>query len=731
MIGQKVTAEYTKDGKIKGAPIDAQGNKLTESNYQPSQDVMDLFSRCMKDYQVAYNMQHRPFDYFDGVSLLERTRLDQRTFGAFVGAEWVPEDSRWRWRGRKNTARNKIIGILAQVIAGILFPTVFAVDDQQQDQKMAARVMRIQVGHHLRKARYDIKFLFAVLSALASPAVFVQVEWIEAMQKVKVRMEDGTITVQEAVDELVSGLNLNIRPVDEIMLGDFYTLPVQTQPHIIDVQRISYDAARSRFADRFFEKSTGKDLFDYVQAGKTRVVIAGQEKQVLFDIEWTEADANFVQVLTFKYRPEDLEVVWVGGVFMGNEEDIYNGNPFSHRRMAVVFDEQGNPQWGSVPVYNIAKTGFEPIDPSGRFAYYKSAAFKEFWEDDSINHAYRLLQDGMTLDVIKPVMLSGVSRVDGSVIAPGAVTAMPDPQARAVPYSIGPNLAAAMQVLQQNEKDISESTIAAILQGSIQGRQTAFAVNAAVASAKTMLGVFGLMVADLVMQIGDLTIDCIIQNCTMGMIDTSVPGALGMKYKSYLAKSEEHGQEITHKITYTDRYFGKQMSEDEIRQREYELWNDAGGKDLKQHIWEVNPYAISRMLYQTFVDADKMIVRSIGGDKDQKRISFEMLTDPRIAPFIDLEAVANDFVIDEYGGNDPDRYRKKGGNPQENQGAMMDAIMGGASGGGKTPVAPSVGMGGMPGMGGLQRPQGGGSMRSNKGSGMVEPTLPRDLAKTL
>ncbi len=138
----------------------------------------------MKDYQIAYALQHRPFDYFDGVSLLERTRLDQRTFGAFVGAEWVAKQNQWRWKGRKNTARNKLIGILAHLIAGILFPTVFARDDQQQDQKTAARVMRIQVEHHLRKAKYEVQFLFAVLSALASPACFVQVEWIEAMQKI-------------------------------------------------------------------------------------------------------------------------------------------------------------------------------------------------------------------------------------------------------------------------------------------------------------------------------------------------------------------------------------------------------------------------------------------------------------------------------------------------------------------------------------------------------------------
>ncbi len=721
MIGQRVTAEYNKHGNIKGAPIDASGNKLSESQYRPSPAVMELFAKCMRDYQICYNLQHRPFDYFDGVSLLERTRLDQRTFGAFVGAEWVPANKTWRWRGRKNTARNKLVGILAHIIAGILFPTVFAQDDQQQDQKMAARVMRIQVEHHLRKAKYEVQFLFAVLSALASPACFVQVEWIEAMQKVKVRMVDGSYSVQEAVDDLISGLMLNIRPVDEILLGDFYTFNIQRQPLIIDVERISYDRARSECAGKYFDKD-GKDRFDYVEAGKIRVVIAGQEKQVLYDIEWTEADRTFVQKLTFKYRPEDAEFVWYGGVFMGNEgttkDEIYNANPFKHRRMALVYDDQGQPQWGSVPVYNIAKTGFEPIDPSGRFAYYKSGAFKEFWDDQGINHMYQLVHDGATLDVIKPVVISGVARVDGQVIAPGAVTTMPDSNAKMTPYSLGPNLAAAMNALNENKSDISESTIAPILTGQMGSRQAAFTVNAALANAKVMLGVFGLFVADLVMQIGDLTVDCIIQNATMGMLDTSVPGVLGMKYKTYLAQSKEHGQDVTHKIVYTDSYYGKNMTAGQIRAREYELWEQAGSSDNKQHIWEVNPYAISRMLYQTFIDADQMIARSIGGDKQQKTVAFNIMTDPRVAPFVDLEAVVNDFVIEEYGGNDPERYKKKGGAQPEDMNAMMQHIMGGGSsdGGG--------GMGGETGVSPAPVRAGNGMKSSPIQTGTVGPALP-------
>jgi hypothetical protein len=689
MIGQKILVEEVEEGGKKTLkPKDQAGNALTESLYQPPKQVMELFARCMKDYQVAYNLQHRPFDYFDGYSLLERTKMDQRTFAAFVGAEFVPQQKKWRWRGRKNTARNKLIGIAAHMLVGMLFPTVFAWDDQNKEQKLAARVMRLQVEHHLRKARYDLNFLFSVLSALVAPAVFVQVEWIEYIRKVRVEMENGTITVQEAIDETLSGLQLHIRPVDEVMLGDFYTFNIQKQPCVVEVERISWDLARARFAGKCFTKNAvsgqQQDLFDFVQAGKTRVVIATQEKQVLYDVEWTEADRDFVQVLTFKYPFDDIEALWVGGVFMGDEgdaeNDIYASNPMKHRRMTMVFDGEGKPQWGTAPYINIAKSGFEPIDPSGRFAYYKSGAFKEFWEDDSINHAYRLLEDGMTLDVIKPMVISGVARVDGTVMSPGATVAIPDAAGKVTPYSLSPNLAAAMQVIQQNQADMSESTIDKILEGQLGVRQTALAVNAALTNAKIMLGLFGLLIGDLVQQIGDLTIDCINMHATAGMLDTTVPGALGMKYKTFLVQSKEHSRDVVHRIVYTDKYYGKKFSASELREREWALWEEDGGAKAQGHTWEVNPYATMRLKYATFVDADEIISRSIGGDKQRKQVAFDMLTDPRVAPFVDMETVVGDLVIDEYGGNDPDRYKKKGNGPMD-QDAMMKAIMGNSQGG--------------------------------------------------
>lgn len=677
MIGSIITDPET------GLPLDHNGNAVAKSAYQPPKPIMDLFSRCQGDYGVAWQLQHRPFDEFDGISLLQRANLDQQTFGAYVGAEFVAKNNRWRWRGRKNTARNKIIGVLAQIVAGMLIPTVYATDDQQNESRDCAKAMRILVQEHLRRADYEIKFIYMMLSALVNPATFVNVEYVQKMQSVKVRMADGTLKLEQAIDELMSGLTLNVVPIDELLLGDFFTFNMQAQPFMIRVRRISYDVARGIYGGRFFDKAPEGatelglnvlpdgtvDRFDFVQAGKTRVFMATQEGQTLYDVDWTEGDRNMLQEATFYYRGEDLQIPWVGGVFFGNfdpeyPDDLYNANPFNHRRMTQV-----GTGWGSMPVYPFAKSGYEPLDPQMRFAYYKSAAFKEFWDDATLNMAHRLTVDGMHLDVLKPILISGIAKYDSSVIAPGAVASLPQ-GATVAPYSLGPNLAAAMKVLSQQEDDLSSSTLMPILTGELGQRLSGPVYAAAIQNAKRLLNVSGSLAADLLRQIGELAIDCIIINTTVGEANEELPGALGMKFQTMLARGKDKGRDVVNKIVMTDKYIGRLMTSDEKLEQEWELWKQAGGPSKNAvRIWEINPYQFARRRYSCFVDVEEFVSRASGTDEARKDKALAVLTSPAVAPFTDPEAVVTDFAIEEYGGNDPDRYKKKGG-------ANADAIMG-------------------------------------------------------
>lgn len=662
MIGGQITAQD-------GFPV-VNGTKLSPSKYTPPKEVLELFAKCQKDYQSAWALQHRPFEEFDGISLLERAQRDQRTFAAYVGAEYIAKQKQWRWKGRKNTARNKLIGLLAHLISGMLYPMAHAQNLEDEEDKETAKVMRILVEEQLRKAGYQMKFLYMVLSALVNPAVFVEVDYLVGFQRIKEQLASGKFQVIEAIDTLLTGLALNIIPIDQLLLGDFYIGDIQRQPYLIRIERISWDQARKIYSHH--------PDFKFVEAGKTRVFMTGQEAGMLFDVDWTEADQNAVQVATFLYRDEDLEVPFVGGVFLGNTENIYNTNPFKHRRMSLIGDE-----WKTIPIYKIAKSGLEPIDPTGRFAYFKSGAYKEYWDDASQNKMHQLFHDGTYLDVIKPILGTGIIKADSTVIAPGAFITTPNPQATLSPWSLGPNLAAAMQLMDKQEKDISDSTLTPIMQGQLGVRQTAYAVNAAMTNAKIMLGMTSFMIADLIRQVGELTVDCVIQHTVTGQIDAMVPESLAIKYKAILAKSKDKGRDITNKVIFTDALMGKKYTETQRKRKDFDLWEEAGGDKSDQRIYQVNPYRFARTVFTMWVDPDKITSSAIGLDRDQKMENIKMLTLPFVAPFTDPEAIAND-VIDEYGGDNPDRFKRKGGGGGVNE--MLASIMGQGKEGAESPL---------------------------------------------
>jgi len=648
-----------------GDPVDGNGKKLTPSSYNPSEDVKKLFARVQKDYSIAWRLQHRSFDEFDGVSLLQRARLDQQTFAAYVGAVIEPISKQWRWKGRKNTSRNKIIGILAHMISGMLFPYAQAYNENNEEDEMTAKVMRILVEDYLKKADYEIKFLYMVTSALVNPAVLVEVEYVEAMQRIKQKMSSGKFKVTEAVDMLLSGIGINIIPIDQLLLADFYTQDIQKQPNISRVRRISYDEAREIYARKYFVD--GKDQFDFVQAGMTRILLAGNENQTLFDVEWTEADQNYVQELTLYYRPEDLEVTFVGGVFMGNDDDVYNSNPFKHRRMSLLGDE-----WKTIPVYPFAKSGFEPMDPAGRFTYFKSAAFKEFWDDAGLNRMHQLAYDGTYLDVIKPMFLTGVTKIDQTVMVPGATIAMPV-GANALPYSLGPNLIAAMTMMRSEQQDLSESTQDVLQSGIAQKGVTATASLKAEQNAKVIMQVFAVMTADLVRQVGELVMDDILLHTTVGEIDATIPEALKMNYRTVLAKGTEKGKDITNKIEFDTSLMGIDISKKKANDLEWDMYEQSGGEKAKQVWYRVNPYKFARTKFSLYIDPDMIISRSMGTDQLRKERAFNLLTDPRVAPFVNQEAVVDKFVLEEYSDGNPDEFKKT---PEQVNNDMLNNVMG-------------------------------------------------------
>lgn len=674
---------------ISGQPTGTNGKPEPLKPKQPNypQDVRDLWQQVQQDYFTAYALQNRPFEEFDMMSLLQRMNLDQQTFGAFVGANYSPTDQSWRWQGRKNTARNKIIGILAHVVSAMLYPFVYAYNEDNKEDELTARVMRILIENHLKKTDYETKFLFMMCSALVNPAVFATVEYIEAMQKVKYR-KGGKMVIEEVVDELLSGIHLHLVPVDQLLLGDFYTFDLQKQPYIIRVRRLGYDEAKSLYGNKYFLK--GKDVFDYVRLGDMTQgsgANASRDYQTIYNIDWTLADQNFVQEITAYYKSEDLEVTFVGGVLMGNYDDVYNSNPFKKRRLTQ--NKKG--EMCTAPVYPFAKTGFEPLDPNGRFAYYKSAAFKEFWDDASINRTYQLLQDGNYLGTFPPNMITGVSNIDSSIMIPGNTFAAPKDATLTQAFQMR-NTDALMAILQSNKDDLSLSTQDALQGGVAEKGITATASIKADQNARIIMTVFASMIADLVKQIGQLYVDDIILHTTMGELDATLPEGLNVKFREIRTSTKEGGKNMNNIIKFEPSMALPTYTKEKEDEMAWQLFEENGGMEPDQYVYIVNPYKFYKSQFNVYVDPQTIINKSIGSDQLRKERLLNFAMNPAIAPFVNMKEIVDKLVIEDLAEGDPDKFKAD----EQQQNAMAQAMFGANPNAGPvpsnvpSPVAPQI-----------------------------------------
>ena len=73
-----------------------------------------------------------------------------------------------------------------------------------------------------------------------------------------------------------------------------------------------------------------------------------------------------------------------------------------------------------------------------------------------------------------------------------------------------------------------------------------------------------------------------------------------------------------------------------------------------------------------------IISRSMGTDQLRKERAFNLLTDPRVAPYVNQEAVIDKFVLEEFSDGNPDEFKKT---PDQMNNDLLNAAMGQQPGG--------------------------------------------------
>jgi hypothetical protein len=470
--------EIVKDDKT-GAVNQSEFQQVSE--YQPSEHDAAVISRVMSDYQHGNLLMNQTYREFNDLSVLERLDRDKAGFNTYLPTDGsVPAglDS-WKSQALRPVERNRSMDIAAQVSARTIFPGVFAQNENDEEDRKSARIMRWLMQWSADQSDYDRIQLYSIMAALYSPASITHTEYVESFKTQEI---DGKKT--EVLDEENSGFFDTTVPVNELFIENIYQHDIQKQGFLIWRRLISRDQAFVRYGET--------DNWKFVKSGlHTKYE---PSTRTFYDVQDDNLPENLVEeVIYWRKQPvelsdgtrmQDVKLVMVNGIPM---VDVDAANPRIDKK------------------YPFTKFGFELVD-EGKFFYYKSVVFKMQPDARNLNQLWRMVMDGTYLSVFPPMMITGTEEISSDVIAPGAVTTMSSPTTQIAPINIGSNFNAAYNGISALEGSIFETTSTPPAAGA-PGAQTAFEIATLQQNALVNLGLFAKMIGFAVKDFGTLRVN--------------------------------------------------------------------------------------------------------------------------------------------------------------------------------------------------------------------------------
>ena len=581
-------------------PINPEDNTITApvSAYQPDKEVKDLTERVRQDFEIGFNLQNKPFTEFNDQSLISRADIDQKRWNAYRMPQSQDIDEYWRWHGIRPITRNRILGILSQLISRIIIPAPFAQNNKDEIDMMSAQVMRDLLEFNIRNSNYIENYILWLTDALVNPIAYLGVGFFEATQTIKEENE-GKISKKEVLDAILSGFQTFNVPFDEVLISNFYGKPLQSKRFVIRKRVIDYDEIKSSWGD--------SENFQYISPG-VRKCFDGQTT-MFYDI-FDQTLQTLGEEVVYYNRLEDMEVPFVNGIYVGDKNT--EANLIKHR------DNENRPK------YHFASLGYEDI--SSRFFYYKSAAWKLGDDDELVIRTEQLLADAVFLETMSPTVTTGIGQVSETMMIPGKNTTIENPDAKVTPIRVGSSLSAAFQLLMKKERDVSESSQDPMMSGTQTQPKTATEAALLAQNAKITLGRFGNMLANSLKNLGGLMIDVILQHQTIGEVEQISDSESVQKFKTFILSTEENGQKLNKKIMFKEEMMGMEIgSEEEEMEKSYDILKQEGGIDSDLRIYEVNPDEWRKLKYMITVDVDELLPLALRPQAINQMQNLEMM----------------------------------------------------------------------------------------------------------
>jgi hypothetical protein len=606
-------------------------NKIAD--YQPDDRVKERTGQVLKDFLDADTIRNKPYEEFNQISLAQRMNLDQMSYNQFTTAVSNDPADAWRSRAFRPIVRNKVMTIASHVGASVIYPKIFAQNNDDMEDRDAAMVMRDIMEWSFEQSHYDEKFIQTVIAALVNPCAFVHTEYAEHYRKVKEIKADGTWEEKEVIDDIYSGFQDTVVPCDEIWIGDIYENSLQKQPYLIWRRVIDYSIAKAKYGDN-------ENFKKYVTPGVQ--FLYSDVQNLFYEVYDQSQQGRLVEEVIYYNRQADLQLVFVNGVLL---TDVDQPNPRKDK------------------LYPFTKTGYEYID-EGRFFYYKSLPFKLSPDEEVINTLYRMVIDGTYLNVMPPAVVFGNEEITSSVIAPGLVTTINNadaPNASFQTLGTNNNLNAGMNMLQKVESSVNESSSDVLQSGQpTTGDQTAFEISRLEQNARIMLGMFAKMVGNLVKDWGTLRSGDILQFITVGQVAKIEDPVGRLKFNSFVLPNKDvEGKQKTRRIQF-DANLPEEGTELDLMMLQEKMVKEEDKTDMQ--LIKVNPKLFRELQFKCYVVPEAVLPKS---DALKKALQLEEYALAIQNPITNKESVTRDLLFGSFEATmrDPDKYMMK---PQQN-----------------------------------------------------------------
>ena len=603
---------YTKDGAPE-QPLSA---------YQPPEEVKELFSLIKGDYETGQRVLETPYQELNGKSVIERMNEDQKAWLSWNPPASDDSEADWRWTGVRPITRNKIISTAAHLTSQLIKPTIFAQNDQDENDRDVGYVMETLLDYNIQHSNYELAMLYGTISALVNPVAYFEVEFAQSYQELARKKGEP----KRVIDDEMSGFQFSLLPPDEVLISNAYEFSIKKQDFVVKRRRISREQAEAIYGEH--------DNWQYVRDGVQYIL---GEDALFYDIDDIEDD--LVEEVRWMHRKTDREVVFVNGVYLSNENTKYN--PFRHRT------NKGKPR------YPIVKFGAEPID-SMRFYFYKSLVAKMSNDQELYDRMWQLAMDATFVATLPPIMTIGAGRIDKTVVVPATVTDIPR-GAQITPLTSAVNPANTFIALQEIERSLSDSSQDVQMQGQ-QGQlpQTARQSILLQQNAETNLTLITRMIGTSIKDVGELMVDDIIRYQTTGEAQEILAGVPRMKFKSFITHNKvKEGKNMTEHIRFTDKFAGKEMTKEEVEGEEDKLFEEAGEERV---IYEVNPSLFAKMNYFITVDYEQMTKKNSAFERALKLETYDRAIQN---PFVDQQMITRDFLLEPLIKGEASKYMKQ------------------------------------------------------------------------